>query len=371
MRIAHIESSMNWGGQELRVVEQTEWLNQNGHPAWIVARPGAAILEKAQEKKLPIHELKMRGSAHPRTFLELRKFLLTNQIDLLDCHGNRDASYGALVKWFTRIAVIRSRHITEPIRLNAVRRFIWKRGHHGVIVTAGKIRDMLSKENLVPSPLVSVAIAGVDERRFHPGLDGTALRRKLGIPLHHKVIANVCMIRPDKGVHHFAGACRDLIARYPDITCVQIGEATRQTQRYKQSVMASMQAETGSGRFRFLGYQSDIENWLAIADIVVIASVGTEAQTRLVSQAFMMNKNIVASTIGGLPEMIAHEETGLLCEPDDPAALTGAIERLLVDADLCQTLQENAYRHSQQHMTFSAMMDGMLKAYEAALERNS
>lgn len=41
MRIAHIESSMNWGGQELRIVEQTDWLNQHGHPTWIIARPSS------------------------------------------------------------------------------------------------------------------------------------------------------------------------------------------------------------------------------------------------------------------------------------------------------------------------------------------
>lgn len=53
MKIAHFETSMDWGGQELRIVEQTEWLNQHGHPTWIVARPGAAIIKKAREKTCP------------------------------------------------------------------------------------------------------------------------------------------------------------------------------------------------------------------------------------------------------------------------------------------------------------------------------
>ena len=67
MRIAHIESSMNWGGQELRIVEQTDWLNQHGHPTWIIARPDSAILREAQQRDLPVLALDIRGSANPRT----------------------------------------------------------------------------------------------------------------------------------------------------------------------------------------------------------------------------------------------------------------------------------------------------------------
>ena len=64
MNIAHFETSMDWGGQELRIVEQAEWLNQHGYPTWIIARPGSAILAKAQEKNLPTFAIRVRGSRY-------------------------------------------------------------------------------------------------------------------------------------------------------------------------------------------------------------------------------------------------------------------------------------------------------------------
>lgn len=363
MKIAHIESSMNWGGQELRIVEQAEWLNNNGHTCWIIARPGAEIIEKAREKKVPVYELKIRGSLNPVTFMKLRKFLLMNSIELLDCHGSRDATYGALIKWFTSIAVVRSRHVTDLLRLDFFQRFLWRNGQHHVIVTASKIRDMLVNDRLVSSEHVYVAVAGVDEARFHPDINGDRLKEKLGIPLHHKVIANVCMIRPDKGVHYFAEASGALIKKYDSVTCVQIGDATAQTKRYKEKIVESLSPEIETGRFKFLGYQRDIENWLAICDVIVIASVATEAQTRLVSQAFLMKKNIIATTTGGLPEMINHKVTGLLCEPANAGEIVDFVESLIHDEPFCQRLQEEAYLHASKNMTFNKMMSGMLNTY--------
>ena len=169
-------------------------------------------------------------------------------------------------------------------------------------------------------------------------------------------------------VHYFSEACKFLIKEHELITCIQIGEATAQTKNYKNKLVKSLSREIDMGRFRFLGYKSDIENWLAICDVVVISSVATEAQTRLVSQAFMMKKNVIATTVGGLPEMINHNVTGLLCEPSSPEAIIKSVEVLINDDDICRRLQDSAFRHASENMTFSKMMSGMLDFYESTLK---
>jgi glycosyltransferase involved in cell wall biosynthesis len=365
MRIAHIESSMDWGGQELRIVEQCDWLNKHGHPTWIVARPGSAIAEQARARRLPLFTLDIRGSAHPGTSRALAAFVRRERIQLLDCHGNRDATYGAWLKWSQSLPVVRSRHVTDPIRVSWLRRQIWLRGNHSVIVTAGKIRDMLIEEGLSTEPYIHVSAAGVDEQRFHPHIDGRALRERLGIPVDHHVVANIGMIRPDKGQLQFVRACLGLLAKWP-LTCIQLGEATTQTADYKEKVLSIAGEALADGRLRFLGYKEDIENWLAIADTVVIASIATEAQTRLVAQAFLMKKNVVATTVGGLPEMIIHEQTGLLVPPHDPGAIQHAVERLLTDLALARRMREAAFDHARMNMSFDYMMGGVLDAYRKA-----
>ena len=358
---------MHWGGQELRIVEQTEWLNNQGYPTWIIARPGSAIIEKARKKALPVHEIAIRGSFHPFTLGKLLRFLSRNKIELLDCHSGRDSSHGAYVRWLMQIPVIRSRHTIDPIRCDFYERLLWRHGNDGIIVTADEIRKMIVGLGLSNPNRIVVAAAGVDGKRFQPGICGLSLRRQLGIPAHHFVIANIGMIRPDKGQLQFIKTCRTLLKKYTDMTCIQIGEAPAHSLFYKDQVVAAAGEDGRKGRIRFLGYQSDIENWLAIADVVVIASISTEAKTRLVAQAFLMKKNVVATTVGGLSEMISHNHTGLLCPPDDPDALAQAVELLMNDKEFAKSMREKAYLEAAQSMTFEYMMEGMLKAYHRAV----
>ncbi|MCL2310234.1 MAG: glycosyltransferase family 4 protein [Proteobacteria bacterium] len=370
-RIAHFESSMEWGGQELRIVEQTEWLNAHGYPTAIIARPGSKILEQAQRRGLPTFELPLRGSLHPSTLTALLRFLKRERIDVLDCHGSRDSFYGAYVKWLTSVAVVRSRHITDPVNYKGLHGFIWRRGNHGVLVTAAKIRELLVARRFARPERVTVMPAGVDPMRFHPNVDIGNLRETLGIDGNRTVIANIGMIRPDKGQRYFVEAARTLLAdseNLPPLTFIQVGEATTQTTAYREEVLKA--AGDALGRdILFLGYQDEIERYLALADIVVIASVDTEAQTRLIAQAALMRRNIIATRVGGLPEMITDGETGLLCTPGDVGALCDAIRKLLSSPLLATKLRDVAYERAQREMTFEHMMSVMLEAYRQAIAR--
>lgn len=151
------------------------------------------------------------------------------------------------------------------------------------------------------------------------------------------------------------------------MTCIQIGEAPSHSVAYKKLVIEAAGEDLEKGRIRFLGYHDDIENWLALADAVVIASIATEAKSRLVAQAFLMKKNIVATGTGGLPEMVDHERTGLICRANDPDAIRLAVNRLIHDRSLAESLRECAYRHALRCMTFDHMMAGILDAYRLAI----
>jgi glycosyltransferase involved in cell wall biosynthesis len=80
-----------------------------------------------------------------------------------------------------------------------------------------------------------------------------------------------------------------------------------------------------------------------------------------------MKKNVVATRVGGLPEMIAHQATGLLCPANDSGALALAVQSLIDNPSLADQLREQAYQHALKTATFGQMMDGMLAVYENAL----
>ncbi|MDR2016620.1 MAG: glycosyltransferase family 4 protein [Burkholderiales bacterium] len=368
-RVAHFESSMEWGGQELRIVEQTEWLNTQGYPTTIVARPGSKILAQAQKRGLPTFALSLRGSLHPPTLIALLRFLKRERIDVLDCHGSRDGSYGAYVKWLTSVAVVRTRHVTDLVKEKGFHVFLWRYGNHGVLVTAAKVCEVLSAQRLTRPERVTVVPAGVDPVRFCPDVDASDLRKTLGIDGNRTVIANIGMIRPDKGQRYFVEAARMLLAdpeNLPPLTFIQVGEATTQTSAYREDVMKAAGDALGND-ILFLGYHDDIERYLALADIVVVASISTEARTRLIAQAALMRRNIIATKVGGLPEMITDGETGMLCKPGNVKALCDAIRALLSSPRQAVKYRDAAYERAQREMTFDHMMNVTLETYRRAI----
>ncbi len=369
MRIAHIESSMNWGGQELRVVEQSEWLIENGHEVHIIARPDSAMLLEAEKRGLPTLALEMRGSVHPGTIWKLTRYIQNHAIEVLDAHSNRDASYAMFAKWLTSVAVVRSRHVTNAIKLGGMREMVWRKGCHRYSVTADKIRQQIIKLGLAPKNKIDVIPPGVDEQRFSPELDKIALRAKSGIPGDTFVVANVGMIRPDKGQLYFVEACELITEKLgkDNVRFLQIGEATASTRLYKTEVQKRLAELDSKPVFEFMGYHSDIENYIVLADVIVVASIGTEAQTRLISQAFLMKKAVVATTAGGLPEMILNKETGLLVEPANSEAIATAVLSLAESPSLMDSICEGAYQYALEHFTFAVMMQQMLQTYTDAL----
>jgi len=367
MNIAHIESSYSWGGQELRTIEQCEWLLKNSYHTWIIAREGSEIIKEAKKRNIPFYILDLRGSINPNTILKLINFIKKNHIDILDSHSNRDASYSMFVRLFTVAKVIRSRHVTNRIKNDFFRRFVWKRGNDQIVTTAHKIKDDIIKLKLAEEEKINVALAGVDEQRFDYQLNRDDLKKKLNIPDNHIVISNIGMIRKDKGQLHYVRACKQIAKLIDNVTFLQIGEATSGTKKYKEQVLKESESLIQNGHLKFLGYKSDIENYIDITDIVIIASVKTEAQTRLVSQAFLMKKNVIATKVGGLPEMIQDTVTGTLCLPASPNDITQAAITLIKDPHKQKEINENAYHYALKTMTFDQMMKHMIDIYTKTL----
>jgi len=79
MNILHLESSPNWGGQEMRILEEVQWLNEHGHAGWVGARPGSKILEEARQKNIPCLEVNLRSNFNPASTFRLLSFIRQNK----------------------------------------------------------------------------------------------------------------------------------------------------------------------------------------------------------------------------------------------------------------------------------------------------
>lgn len=182
------------------------------------------------------------------------------------------------------------------------------------------------------------------------------LRSELGIPATSPVVGLVGQVLPLKGHSEFLRASLQLAERVGSSHFVVIGQPPPgdQHQRYLTELRAEVARSPHAARFHFTGFRSDVPRLLPSIDILAVPS-WREPFGRVAVEGMAAGCAVIASNVDGLPEIVTHDETGLLIPPKDPQALSLAMARLLADAGLRANLarvgRESAKRFSvSQHV---------------------
>jgi glycosyltransferase involved in cell wall biosynthesis len=220
------------------------------------------------------------------------------------------------------------------------------------LVTAGINKDK-----------ITVVGEGVDVNEFNPTVDSAYLRTEFAIADSDDVVVNIGMIREDKGQIYFLEAARIILEQKDSIKFFIIGEGTDNKNFEKQ--FQALIKQYGIEKNLFItGYREDIAAFTHLANVVVVASIGTEAQSRVVPQAFATGKTVVSTDIGGLTELVKDEHNGLVIPPKNAAAMAAAISRILDNKQLKQKLENNAFELAKQCLSFDTMMNKTVELYE-------
>ncbi|CAA7612086.1 glycosyltransferase family 4 protein [Magnetospirillum sp. UT-4] len=366
MRILHTIPGRNWGGMEHRTIEQVRWLESHGHAVWLAAPGDGEPYGRARDLGLPVLDFDFDRPWRPATMMALRALVRERRIEVIDSHVTRDAK--AALGCMDLCAVVRSRHVNQPLKPSLIRRLQWRLSDH-VITVAECTRDHLIHIGLA-DPTRSTAIGGWADERFFDLPDPVAtrarLRAEIGLGAGATVLLCVGMLRPDKGQDHLVAALALLKARGVEPSVVLAGSATAESAGYEADLRAA--ASRLGLDARFLGYRDDVSQLMQAADLVVIPSL-TEAQPRVAVQAFATGKPVVASAVGGVPEIVKDGETGWLVPPADPVALADAIAAVLADPATAGRVAANARRIAEQAMRFDHRMAQTLEIYRIAIAR--
>ncbi len=193
-----------------------------------------------------------------------------------------------------------------------------------VVTVSNASRDVLLKAG-VPAERVRTIYTGVDPDRFSPEYDGTLVRTQLGIPTEAPVIGCVANVLEIKGHDILLHAFANVVKVHPTAHLLIVG---RDTSSYGAEMRALADRLGIAERTHFAGFQPDVRPYLAAMNLVVLPS-RSEALGLALLEAMAMEKAVVASAVGGIPEIVADGVTGKLVSPEDPAALSGVIIELL------------------------------------------
>jgi len=344
--VLHTESSHGHGGQEIRTLAETRWLIDHGWRSLIVCQPDSPLLAEARASSIPVEAVRMGSAIDIGAIVRLRRLMRERGVSLVHTHSSVDSWLGGVAAKSLGRPVVRSRHVSIPIRR---RRALVYRLADRIITSGEGVRAMVIGAGITSERVVAIS-AGVDSARFHPGVSGKAVRDELGLGAA-PVVGLVANVRGSKGHNVFLDAARAVLAVAPETRFLIVGDGVGFDDVKDRVRQLGLEAEV-----RLTGFRRDIPEVMAALDVLALPSIRSEAIPQVIPQALAVGTPVVASTVGGSPELIRDGENGRLVPPADPAALADAILALLREPERARAMARAGQVMVQARYTIDATM---------------
>lgn len=273
------------------------------------------------------------GLKSPADMLRLRRLMSRERPDIIHTHKN----HALFFVYFATLGMRRpvwtaNRGTVYPLSQSRLAHFIHRRHVARIFAVAQAVKDALVADG-IPDERVEVVYGSFDPERFSPHVSGDAIRHAWQVPPQSPLVGLVGSLNtPKKGHPILLEAAALLRETHPDLRFVLVGEGDA-------GPLKTLASSLGiSDRVLFTGFTEDVPAALAALDVVVCSSLRGEGLTGALREALAMARPVISSDMAGNRELVRHEGTGLLVPPGDPAALAGAIDRLLRDRALAREL---------------------------------
>lgn len=351
--VLHTESSPGLGGQEIRTLTEARWTVQRGWRVILACREGGLLHERARAAGLEAVALPMRASWDARSLRQLVRLIRQERVSLVHTHSSVDAWLGGVAARVARVPVVRTRHVSIPIRggWNPLYTCLADR-----VITSGEaIRGMVLRAGAAPDRVVALP-AGVDLEAFPFRRRSEDTAKRLGVS--RPVIGSIAMFRGSKGHAHLLEAFGRLRARHARATLLLVGDGIR------RAWVEGLAREAGLDHaVIFTGFRADVAPLLGVMDCFVLASTRTEGVPQSLLQAFAAGVPVVASDVGGVPEVVIDGATGWLVKAESAIELHRGIETVLSDRVEADRRALAARALVEQRFSHHAVMTRLLDLY--------
>jgi glycosyltransferase involved in cell wall biosynthesis len=261
-RILHTEWSKGWGGQEVRIIQESLEFMKRGYGMMIACQPGSGIQKASQDKGIPVISLRMRAAIDPLAILGCARAIQKNSIDLVHTHSSVDSWCCSVASKLSGIPVVRSRHLGIPVRTNYFSYFLYMKLADRIITSGEAVRKRMIEVNKHdPRKIVSIP-AGIDEQKFSPGINGDLVRKEFNLRPGDFLLGVVSMLRKWKGHLYLLEAVKALGERIPDLKLLIAGSGPQE-----ETIREFIRENGLTGKVIMAGYREDVPQILKSLDL--------------------------------------------------------------------------------------------------------
>jgi glycosyltransferase involved in cell wall biosynthesis len=374
-RVLFLIDSLGMGGAERMLVNYLQHLDTNRYEPrvcvfWI--RDGNPIAAEIERLGVPVDLIPVSGIRDFKRVASLVGYLRKHRIDLVHTQLETVTVHGGIAAKILGIPAIHTLHTfaypnatAREIRRSKITWFALRNFHDKIIAVSAAVGEYAIAEGRVPREKISVLYNGIDTGYFRRGsdIDRAAVRKALGIPPDAALAVTVAVLRREKGIQYLIEAWPEILESVPNAYYLIVGAGPYEDQL--KSLAATYRL---TDRVLFAGARSDIPAILGSSDLFVLPTLGDVLPTVL-AEAMASGLPIVASGVGGVPEMVEPGKNGLLVPPGDQTQLAAACVHLLRTPDEARRLGQGGLAIVEARFNVRKQVQELENTYRGLLER--
>lgn len=348
MSFLFVDTEPVWRGGQDQLLNLLRGLAERGHRLHMICYPQTLLEERARAAGVTVHPMKVKSEVGPLAFIRILAVLGQVRPDILAFNTPRSILVGNLASLFTGVkARIIFRRVNFPLRKNLITRLKYNWGINCIVTVSASIGQQLQMDG-VPASRIRTIYEGID---LTPYAERDALQQQTkGEPM---VIGTVAHFSSEKGLSHLVDAAK-LIPDAPDrMRFVLVGDGACRADLERRVRDLGLES-----CFHFAGFQKNPIPYLSSFDCFVLPSL-SEGLSSAILAAMAASLPVIATNVGGIPELVRHEENGLLVPPADPVALAQAIQRLADDRAEAIHLGRQGRLRVEKQFTLQRMINQM------------
>jgi len=338
--------------------------------------PGGRLNEIVRKAGMRVHEIRsLVQPLHPpkdlSALFSIARLLRREKIDILHTHNSKTGFLGRLAGKIAGTPVVI--HTVHGFAFHdseaKLSRAFYKRleriaapwADHTIFISQPLI-DWARRERILQEGRYSRIYSGIDLDAFHHSTeDEGRLRSRLGLGEEDRVIGFVAKLWEGKGHETALSAMVSVVREVPRARLLLVGEGKL------ESKLRSLCERLGLQRnVIFAGFQNRIAGITSLCELCILPSF-FEGMGRVLLEAGACGKPVVASRVGGIPDVVVDGETGILVPPGDARALAFGILRLLSDPDSARSMGRRAKRRINDEFDAKTMVRRIVSVYDACL----
>jgi len=361
IRLAHVCASLHYGGKENGVVNLVNGLDPNIFENYIFTYVrGGALTSRIDPARCRVVELGDKLGGDYRLYFKLAREFRRYRIHIAHTHSWATAMEGIIgAKMAAVPIIIHGEHGTmkTDTKLHIqIQRRLWNATDQ-VLSVSEVLRENLHKKFDFPKEHIRVVANGVNLSRFDLSRHGVDYKARLGLPANALVFGAVGRVVPVKAYPILLRAAKLIFQEISHAHLLIVGDGPLLDELVQLANELDIMP-----RVHFWGARKDVPEILRGLEVYVLSSE-SEGMSNTILEAMACGRAVVATAVGGNPELVVDGETGLLVPPNDPSAMATAITKLLRGPEQCRQMGELGRRRVEEKFSLEVMVRNYAKVY--------